>query len=202
MSCKTSLTLTKLEWRSESRLQLRLSASVAAMAPPDPPLPSLATYPFFAPFTTWANPLLSFVSLSDLLPRKIKQVWFRLNTPNACWAYIFTSFYQFFLCFHFFSWSLEKMNFRLTKNSSFICIKKKHKYSKIWKYENTPKRKACNGRLRRVFKVWARSSHQWVEFVFYVLIFLHWRMLWPYLLIPLTWWIFVFYFSMLRGPAI
>jgi hypothetical protein len=48
------------------------------MAPPEPPLPSLATNPFFAPFTTWANPLLSFDSLSDLLPKKIKQ---HLITP-------------------------------------------------------------------------------------------------------------------------
>ena len=67
MSCSTSLTLTKLEWRSESRLQLRLSASVAGMAPPDPPLPSLATTPFFAPLTTWAKPLFSLASLLSCL---------------------------------------------------------------------------------------------------------------------------------------
>ena len=47
-----------------------------------------------------------------------------------------------------------------------------------------------------------KSSLHWVKFVLFVLIFRHWSMFQLYLLIPLISWIFVSYFSMLRGAAI
>jgi hypothetical protein len=65
-----------LEWRSDSTIQFKFSASVVGIGPdPDPPEPSRATNPFLAPLTMWLKPLSG--SLSDFAP--VAEETFQLN---------------------------------------------------------------------------------------------------------------------------